>query len=110
MTFKEKLIKKAKQISIKKEIDEIIEDMDKFASYREYFIKLYDAHTVMAIGSSSGFSRNESQFFVPDNLSGEEYTNLFVKELKEFGFNENDLQLEVTKCKEYDLYTITARW
>lgn len=110
MTFKEKLVEKAKQISIKKEIDQIIEDMDKFASYREYFIKLYDAHIVMAIGSSSGFSRNESQFFVPGNISGEEYTNLFVKELKEFGFNENDLHLEVIKCKEYDLYIITVRW
>ena len=37
----------------------------------------------MAIGSSSGFSRNESEFFVPDNINGEEYANLFVKELKE---------------------------
>ena len=110
MTFKEKLIEKAKQINIKKEMDQIIEDMNKFASYREYFIKLYDAHIVMAIGSSSGFSRNESQFFVPGNISGEEYTNLFVKELKEFGFAENDLHLQVTKCKEYDLYIITVRW
>ena len=40
MTFKEKLIEKAKQINIKKEIDQIIEDMDKFASYREYFSEL----------------------------------------------------------------------
>ena len=110
MTFKEKLIEKAKQISIKKEIDQIIEDMDKFASYREYFIKLYDARIVMAIGSSSGFSKNESEFFVPDNISGKEYTNLFLKELKEFGFAENDLHLKVIKCKEYDLYIITVRW
>ena len=110
MTFKDRLIEKAKQINIKKEIDQIIEDMDKFASYREYFIKLYDAHIVMAIGNSSGFSRNESQFFVPDNISGEEYTNLFIKELKELGFAENNLHLEVIKCKEYDLHIITVRW
>lgn len=110
MTFKERLIEKARQISIKKEIDQVIEDMNKFASYRAYFIKLYDAHIMMAIGSSSGFSRNESQFFVPSGITGEEYTNLFVKELKEFGFNESDLHLEVAKCKEYDLYIITIRW
>lgn len=110
MNFKERLIEKAEQLNIQKEMDQVIKDMDKFANYREYFIKLYDAHAVMAIGGSSRFSRNASEFFIPNNTTGEEYTNLFIKELKEFGFTENDLHLDVTKCKDYDLYTLTVRW
>ena len=109
MNFKQKLIKKAEQINIQKEMDQIIEDMDKFAHYREYFIKLYVTEPVMALGSSK-FSRNASEFFVPDNITGEEYTNLFIKELKEFGFTTDDLNLDVTRCEDYDLYTITVRW
>ena len=110
MTFKERLIEKAKQIDIKKEIDQIIDNMDKFASYREYFIKFYDAPIVMAIRSSSEFSKNESEFFVPRGMTGEECTNLIAEELIELGFTKKDLSLEIKKCKEYDLYTIIVRW
>lgn len=110
MTFKERLIEKAKQITIKKEIDQIIEDMDKFASYREYFIKLYDAHIVMAIGSSSGFDTNYAEFFIPDTITPNEYVNLFIKAFKELGFSSNDITLDEKPGKDYELYTITVRW
>ena len=110
MNFKKRLIEKAEQINIQKEMDQVIENMDKFANYREYFIKLYNAHTEMVIGRSSMFSRNESEFFVPNNTNGEEYTNLFIKELKQLGFNDKDISVETIKNKAFDLYTITVRW
>ena len=65
----------------------------------------------MAIGSKTGFNTNYANFFVPDNLSGKEYANLFITKLKELGFNsDKDISIEVIEQKEYDLHTITVRW
>ena len=110
MTFKQKLIEKAEQINIQKEMDYIKKDMEDYFSYRKYEIRLFKAHRCMAIGSKTGFNTNYAEFFVPDNMTSKEYENLFIKKLKELGFNDKDISVEIIEQKEYDLHTITVRW
>lgn len=110
MTFKEKLIEKAEQINIQKEMDYIKQDMEEHFSRRNYEIRLYKSHCSLAVGGKGGFNTNHSDFFVPDKLSGKGYGNLFIKELKKLGFNDVDISVEEHKYKGFDLYTITVRW
>lgn len=110
MTFKEKLIEKAEQINIQKEIDYIKQDMENYFSYRNYTVKLYKAHCCMAIGDKSGFETNYAEFFIPNNMTPNEYISLFLKAFKELGFDSTDITLDEKPGKNYKLYTITVRW
>ena len=110
MTFKEKLIEKAEQINIEKEMDEIKQGMEDYFSYRNYTIRLYKANCQMAIGGISGLDKNYTEFFIPNNMTTREYISLFLMAFKELGFDSNDITLDEKPGKHYELYTITVRW
>lgn len=111
MTFKEKLIEKAKQINIQKEMEAVKQGMEECFSYREFHIRLYKTRGNLIIGSNYGIGdRNYASFFVPKNISPAEYINLFIKAFKELGFSSNDITLDEKPGKDYELYTIIVRW
>lgn len=110
MTFKEQLIEKAEQSNIQKEMDYVKQEMEKYFSYREFHIRLYKARGNMVIGSSSGFGNNHAEFFIPNNITPNEYINLFIKALEELGFTTKDIILDEKPGEDYSLYSIKVRW
>ena len=109
ISFKESLTIQADEEckNISSEISCIKDEMQEFLLKREYTIQLIEPKiSSLAFG---GYS-NISNIFIPKGINPNDYRRIFIKELKDLGFTDEDMSLSEDISNDYNIYKILVRW
>lgn len=111
MSFKEELTKKANRseanVDILEKVEFVKSQLEDFCNKRKYTISLVKPRNTIAFGNCS---TNRFDICIPKQVEPHYYRQLFVDAFKEFGFTDEDIELDEYSCSSYDTYNITLRW